>query len=75
VLAWALWALVMLGVAVVVWPDQLLRQFARPELVVLTPKAFPPVLGALSTATVGAVVASRRPAIRWAGCCWASACR
>jgi hypothetical protein len=61
VLAWALWVLVMLGVAVVVWLDQLLRQTARPELVVLTPKAFPPVLGALSTATVGALVASRRP--------------
>jgi hypothetical protein len=61
VLAWALWALVLLGVAVVVWLDQLLRQTARPELVVLTPKALPPVLGALSTATVGAVVASRRP--------------
>ena len=30
VLAWALWALVMLGVAVVVWLDQLLRQTARP---------------------------------------------
>jgi len=61
VLAWALWALAMLGVAVVVWLDQLLRQTGRPELVVLTPKAFPPVLGALSTATVGAMVASRRP--------------
>ena len=61
VLAWALWALVMLGIAVVVWLDQLLRETARPELVVLTPKAFPPVLGALSTATVGAVLASRRP--------------
>jgi hypothetical protein len=61
VLAWALWALVILGIAMVVRLDQLLRQFARPELVVLTPKAFPPVLGALSTATVGALVASRRP--------------
>jgi hypothetical protein len=61
VLAWALWALVMVGVAVVVWLDQLLRQTARPELVVLPPKAFPPVLGALSTATVGVVLASRRP--------------
>jgi hypothetical protein len=61
VVAWALWALVLLGVVVVVWLDQLLRQTARPELVVLTPKAFPPVLGALTTATVGALVASRRP--------------
>jgi hypothetical protein len=30
--------------------------------VVLSPTAFAPVLGAVSTATVGAVVASRRPA-------------
>jgi hypothetical protein len=60
-LAWTLWALVILGLGVVVWLDQLLRQTARPELVVLTPKAFPPVLGALSTATVGVVLASRRP--------------
>ena len=44
-----------------VWLDQLLRQTGRPELVVLNPTAFAPVLGALSTATVGAVVASRQP--------------
>jgi hypothetical protein len=45
VLAWALWALVMLGVAVVVWLDQLLRQTARPELVVLTPRRSRPCSG------------------------------
>ena len=45
-LAWALWALAILGLAVVVWLDQLLRQAARPELVVLKPTAIPPVLGA-----------------------------
>jgi hypothetical protein len=44
-LAWALWALAMLGLAVVVWLDQRLRQTAQPELVVLTPTAIPPVLG------------------------------
>ena len=60
-LAWALWALAMLGLAVLVWLDQLLRQTAQPELVVLTPTAFAPVLGAVSVATVGALVASRRP--------------
>jgi hypothetical protein len=60
-LAWALWAVAILGLAVVVWLDQLLRQTGRPELVVLIPSAFPPVLGALSMATVGAVLASRRP--------------
>jgi hypothetical protein len=51
----------MLGLTVLVWLDQLLRQTGRPELVVLTPTAVPPVLGTVSTATVGAFVASRRP--------------
>jgi hypothetical protein len=60
-LAWALWALAMLGLAVLVWLDQLLRQTAQPELVVLTPTALAPVLGAVSVATVGALVAGRRP--------------
>jgi hypothetical protein len=60
-LAWTLWAVAILGLAVLIWLDQLLRQTGRPELVVLVPSAFPPVLGALSTATVGAVLASRRP--------------
>jgi hypothetical protein len=61
-LAWALWALAILGLAVVVWLDQLLRQAAGPELVVLKPTAIPPVLGAVGVATVGAVLSSRRPA-------------
>jgi hypothetical protein len=61
-LAWGLWTLAILGLVVLVWLDQLLRQTGRPELVVLNPAAFAPVLGAVSTATVGAVVASRRPA-------------
>jgi hypothetical protein len=56
-----LWTLTILGLVVLVWLDQLLRQTDRPELVVLNPTAFAPVLGAVSTATVGAVVASRRP--------------
>src|SRR5215207_977887 len=51
----------ILGLVVLVWLDQLLRQTGRPELVVLNPTAFAPVLGAVSTATVGAVVDSRRP--------------
>jgi hypothetical protein len=59
-LAWALWALAILGLAVLVWLDQLLRQAGQPELVVLTPTALAPVLGAVSVATVGALVASRR---------------
>jgi hypothetical protein len=60
-LAWGLWALAIVGLVVTVWLDQLLRRAARPELVVLIPTAIPPVLGAVSTATVGALVASRRP--------------
>jgi hypothetical protein len=60
-LAWGLWTLTMVGLVVLVWLDQLLRRIDRPELVVLNPTAFAPVLGAVSTATVGAVVASRRP--------------
>jgi len=60
-LAWGLWALAMLGLTVLVWVDQLLRQTGRPELIVLTSTAVPPVLGALAVATVGALVAGRRP--------------
>ena len=52
----------MLGLTVLVWVDQLLRQTGRPELIVLTTTAVPPVLGAVATATVGALVASPRPA-------------
>ena len=51
----------MLGLAVLVWLDHLLRLTGRPELIVLTPTAIPPVLGTVSAATVGAVLASRRP--------------
>jgi hypothetical protein len=61
-LAWALWGLAMLGLAAVVWLDQLLRQTGRPGLSILNPKDIPPVLGWVCAATVGAVVASRRPA-------------
>jgi hypothetical protein len=60
-LAWALLGVAILELAVAVWADQLLRQTGRPDLVILTPSAFPPVLGAVSTAAVGAVLASRRP--------------
>jgi hypothetical protein len=60
-LAWALWALAVLGLAVTVGMDQLLRRATPPELIVLVPTAIPPMLGAVSTATVGALLASRRP--------------
>jgi hypothetical protein len=61
-LVWALWALFMVGMAVVAWLDHLLRQAGRPELVQLTAEnAIYAVLGLVSAVTVGAVVASRRP--------------
>jgi hypothetical protein len=40
-LAWLVWALVMLGLTVAVWWNELVRQAGQPELAVLTPKAFP----------------------------------
>jgi hypothetical protein len=61
-LAWGLWALVMLGLAVVPWMDRLMIRAGRPELASLVPSAVVgPVLAVLSAATVGAVLASRRP--------------
>jgi hypothetical protein len=61
-LAWALWALAMLGLAVVPWMDRLLRQAGRADLVALVPGSIVgPLLAMLSAATVGALVASRRP--------------
>jgi hypothetical protein len=59
-LAWALWALPMLGLAGTAWLDHLLRQAGRPELAT-TVGALPPILSLVSATTVGAVVASRRP--------------
>ena len=62
-LAWALWALAMLGLAAVPWLDQLLRQAGRADLVQFTfPDVTVPVLAMVSSVTVGAVVAARRPA-------------
>jgi hypothetical protein len=61
VLAWTLWALTLLGLAVTAWFDHLLRRAGRPELVQLTGAALTVVLTAVSAATAGVVVASRRP--------------
>jgi hypothetical protein len=62
VAAWALWTLTMLAIPVVAWLDHLSRQAGRPDLAQLTPSAFVgPVLACMSAATVGAVLASRRP--------------
>jgi hypothetical protein len=60
--AWALWTLAVLGLAVPVWVDHLLRAAGRPDLVVVIPSAISPVLGGIGVATVGAVLSSRRPA-------------
>jgi hypothetical protein len=61
-LAWTLWALAIPGgFAVVVRLDHLLRQAGRPDLGLLTPNQYAYVLTLVSAATVGAVLASRRP--------------
>src|SRR5918996_699928 len=60
-LAWALWALAMLGLAAVSWFDHLLREAGRPDLAQLDASGVPAVLGIVSATTVGAVLASRRP--------------
>jgi hypothetical protein len=59
--AWVLWALAMLGIPVTAWLDQLSRQAGRPDLVQLVTDSMPPVLALVSAATVGAVLAARRP--------------
>jgi hypothetical protein len=58
VLAWALWALVMLGMAASFWLESLLRRAGRPDPL---DTAVAPTLAILSAATVGAVLAGRRP--------------
>jgi hypothetical protein len=61
VLGWALWVLTLLGLAAAAWLDRLLRQAGRPELVLLGPSSISQVVAAVSAATVGAVLAARRP--------------
>jgi UDP-N-acetylmuramyl pentapeptide phosphotransferase/UDP-N-acetylglucosamine-1-phosphate transferase len=61
VAAWALWALALLGLASVPWFDHLARQAGRPELTQLTASTIPYLLAIVVAATVGAVLASRRP--------------
>ena len=60
-LAWGLWALALLALPVVFWLDHLLRQAGRPELVILGASGVPYVLSGLSAATIGVVLANRRP--------------
>ena len=61
-LAWALWLASLLCLAAVPWLDELLRQAGRADLVQFDPDVAVPVLALVSSATVGAVVAARRPA-------------
>jgi hypothetical protein len=51
----------MLGLAAVPWFDHLLRAAGRPDLAQLNASGVPAVLAIVSAATVGAVLASRRP--------------
>jgi hypothetical protein len=58
VVAWSLWALAMATCLVIPWLDDRLRQAGRPDL---TQWDLRPGVAAVSVATVGAVLASRRP--------------
>jgi hypothetical protein len=62
VVAWWLWALAMLGLAMLAWLDHLLRRAGRPDLALLTPDAAAYVVAVVSAVSVGALLASRRPA-------------
>jgi hypothetical protein len=61
-LAWALWVLTGLGLVATVWLDHLLRQAGWLELTALPASSIPLVVAAVSAVTVGAVLATRRPA-------------
>ena len=60
-LAWGLWGLAMAGLGVIWWLDHLFREAGRSDLAPLGAGVAAPVLAAVSAATVGAVLASRRP--------------
>jgi hypothetical protein len=62
VLACALWLLTLLGLAASSWLDHLLRRAGMPELTWFQAIGIPDVVAVVSAATVGAVLASRRPA-------------
>jgi hypothetical protein len=57
-LAWALWVLATLGLAAATWLSRLLLRAGRPDLMTLEVLL---VVACVSAATVGAVLASRRP--------------
>ena len=56
--AWALWALVMLGLAASMWLEVLLRRAGRGDPL---DTAVGPIVAMVSAATVGAVLAGHRP--------------
>jgi hypothetical protein len=58
VVAWTLWALAMVAWLVIPWLDRQLRQAGRPDLVQWDLR---PGVALVTAATVGAVLASRRP--------------
>src|SRR5215211_4356629 len=64
-LAWALWALTLLGLAATIWLDILLRRAGYPELAQLVGSgAVTTAVAAVGAATVGALVAGGRPGHR-----------
>src|SRR5829696_3632244 len=64
-LAWALWALTLLGLGATLWLDALLRRGGYPELAYLLGSGNATTLvAAVSAATVGALVVTRRPGHR-----------
>jgi hypothetical protein len=60
--AWTAWVLTLLGLPASFWLDHLLRQAGMPELTWFQATGVPALVAAVSAATVGAVLASRRPA-------------
>jgi hypothetical protein len=60
-LAWALWVFAVLSLAAAVWMDHLLRRAGRPDLAVVEVAAMAVPVVHLGVASVGVVVASRRP--------------
>jgi hypothetical protein len=64
-LAWGLWALAMTGLGAGLWMDTLLRRTGYGELAfLLSGGNVSTLVAAVSAATVGALVASRRPGHR-----------
>jgi hypothetical protein len=61
VVAWGLWGVTLLGLGATVWLDGLLRDAGKPELVWLEAGNIPGAVAAMVAATVGAVLADRRP--------------